>query len=233
MAGADCAWAAELMQGRRAAYASYSPVFWRPAKGAVRLHTRFLQRQIARDDVTGLRTGHGFVIGELRRQEGFIDDFAVDDGQRWMDDGRGMLLAAWQRMKAQGARSLRVASAGRHLPKNALLASVGLAAAEDWWVKPLAPSARTERSGTVSGHGFSGHLGTAPPVYDPGGPVLLVRRIEPGVPLALMEREAATWGAVLVIVPEPRSGPWTDDLVAGGYHAASVWFLGVPGSGQD
>ena len=82
MTGADCDWAAELMQRRREVYAGYSPVFWRPAKGAIAPHARFLQRQLARDDVAGLRTGHGFVIGERRRQEGFIDDFAVDDGLR-------------------------------------------------------------------------------------------------------------------------------------------------------
>lgn len=95
-------------------------------------------------------------------------------------------------------------------------------------MKPLFPAGRTERSGGVSGHGFSGHLGPAPPVYDPGGPVLLVHRIEPGVPLAAMEQEAAGWGAVLAIVPEAPAGPRSGELTAGGYEVASVWFTGVP-----
>lgn len=232
MTGADCEWAAELMQRRREVYAGYSPVFWRPAKGAIAPHARFLQRQLARDDVAGLRTGHGFVIGERRRQEGFIDDFAVDDGRRWAGDGHELLLAAWDAMMAGGARSLRVVSARLDLSKNALLESAGLGPAEEWWVKPLFPAGRTERSGAVSGHGFSGHLGPAPPVYDPGGPVLLVRRIEPGVPLAVMEQEAAGWGAVLAVVPEPPSGPRAGQLTAGGYEVASVWFTGVPRAGQ-
>ncbi len=232
MTAADCEWAAELMQRRREVYAAYSPVFWRPAKDAVAPHARFLQRQLARDDVTGLRTGHGFVIGELRRQEGFIDDFAVDDGRRWAGHGHDLLLAGWERMRAGGASSLRVVSARLDLPKNALLESAGLGPAEQWWVKPLFPAGRTERTGTVSGHGFSGHLGPAPPVYDPGGPVLLVHRIEPGVALAAMEREAAGWGAVLAVVPESPSGPRAAELTAGGYEVASVWFTGVPQVGQ-
>ena len=53
MTGADCEWAAELMQRRREVYAAYSPVFWRPAKDAIAPHARFLQRQLARDDVPG------------------------------------------------------------------------------------------------------------------------------------------------------------------------------------
>ncbi len=168
MVSSDCSWAAELMRRRREMYSSYSPVFWRPAKGATSLHAGFLQRQIARDEVVGLRTGHGFVIGERRRDEGFVDDFAVDDADRWDDDGRRALRAAWERLAAQGASSLRVVSAKRDLPKNGLLESLGLSLVEEWWVKPLTPSGHAETAGPVDEEGFSGHLGPAPPVYDPG-----------------------------------------------------------------
>jgi hypothetical protein len=53
MTGADCEWAAQLMQRRREVYATRSPAFWRPAKDAIAPHARFLQRQLARDDVPG------------------------------------------------------------------------------------------------------------------------------------------------------------------------------------
>jgi hypothetical protein len=56
MTGADCAWAANLMEHQREAHVSYSPVFWRTAEGAIYLHARFLDRQLARDDVVGFRT---------------------------------------------------------------------------------------------------------------------------------------------------------------------------------
>ncbi len=227
MIGPDCVWAAELMHQRRETYASYSPVFWRPAPGATPLHAKFLQRQIVREDVVALRTDHGFAIGELRRGEGFIDDFAVDAVNRWQHDGRRILLAAWKRLWLKDASALRVVSANKDLPKDALLESLGLSPVEEWWVKPLTPSGHTATRGAVNGKGFSGHLGPAPPVYEPGGP-LLVRRIDAEVPLAAIEREAASWGAVLAIVMELPSGPRTTELVADGYEVASQWFLGVP-----
>lgn len=228
MVSSDCSWAAELMRRRREMYSSYSPVFWRPAKGATSLHAGFLQRQIARDEVVGLRTGHGFVIGEPRRDEGFVDDFAVDDADRWDDDGRRALRAAWERLAARGASSLRVVSAKRDLPKNALLESLGLRLVQEWWVKPLTPSGHAETAGPVDEEGFSGHLGPAPPVYDPGGPVLLVRRIEPETSLDAMEWEASSWGAVLAVVAESAAGRRAEDLAAHGYGVASQWFLGIP-----
>ncbi len=218
------------MRRRREAYADYSPVFWRPAQGATSLHTEFLQRQIARDEVVGLRTGHGFIVGELRRDEGFVDDFAVDDADRWDDEGRWMLLGAWERLAAKGANSLRVVSAKRDVPKNESLEALGLSPIEEWWVKPLTPSAsgHAHAAGVANGEGFSGHLGPAPPVYDPGGPVLLVRRIEPETSLGAMECDASSWGAVLAIVAQSPTGPRVKDLGADGYEVASQWFVGVP-----
>ncbi|MGI9093268.1 MAG: hypothetical protein ACR2FF_07485 [Mycobacteriales bacterium] len=228
MIGADCVWAAGLMQRRRETYASYAPVFWRPADDATPLHMRFLQRQIARDDVVGLRTGHGFVIGQRHGDDGLVDDFAVDADERWLDDGRRLLNSAWRSLREKGAGSLRVVSAERDLGKNALLDSVGLSLAEQWWVKTVTPTDHFERGGAVDGDGFSAHLGPAPPVYDPGGPVLLLRRIDPEVPLAALEHRAAAWGAVLTIVPEPAGDPRAEELRASGYAVASQWFLGVP-----
>ncbi len=96
-------WAAELMEARRQLYASYSPVFWRPAKDAVDLHARFLARQLEEPTNVGLRTEHAFLIAQLRGEEGFVDDFAVDHEGTWAVDGRELLDAAWRAMGAHGA----------------------------------------------------------------------------------------------------------------------------------
>src|ERR1700685_3172464 len=108
----DAMWAAELMEQRRQVYASYSPVFWRPAQGVTGLHARFLRRQIASPANLALRTDHGFIIGQRQGGEGFVDDFAVDAEGRWDTDGADLLRATWQRLAAEsGFDALRVVTA--------------------------------------------------------------------------------------------------------------------------
>jgi hypothetical protein len=88
MAAADVTWAARVMDQRRQLYAGYSPVFWRPARDAISLHTRFLARQIAAPRTIALRSDGGLLIAELRGPEVLIDDFAVTGEGRWPADIR-------------------------------------------------------------------------------------------------------------------------------------------------
>jgi hypothetical protein len=243
MTADDVAWAAALMERRRQGYAGYSPVFWRPRPGVTGLHARLLSRQVASPGYVALRTGHGFLIGQSRGQEGFVDDFAVDQTARWDADGAALLLAAWHRWEADGVQAARVVTAHADEDKRAMLAALHLDLAEQWWVRELRPAfppaslglpaspGPPARAGPVTGTGFAGLLGPAPPVYDPGGPVLLVSDLADdadlggadlggadlggadlggadlggadlgGADLGAVERQAAAMGAVLLIVP--------------------------------
>jgi hypothetical protein len=247
----DATWAAELMEQRRQLYASYSPVFWRPAEDATGLHARFLRRQIASPANVALRTDHGFIIGQRQAGEGFVDDFAVDADGSWETDGADLLDAMWQRLAGEtGFEALRVVTAHADEDKSRMLSSLSLELASQWWVRELDPEAPpapepkptpegqpadapagTPRPATrVGGTGFSGTLGPAPPVYDPGGPVLLVGRLAPEADLAVIEVEAAAIGAVLLVVPvvpvPPGSGP--AGLDQPGWSVASDWYVGQP-----
>jgi hypothetical protein len=213
MTSDDAAWAAGLMERRRLVYAAYSPVFWRPRPGVTGLHARFLGRQIGSPGYLALRTDHGFLIGQRRGQEGFVDDFAVDATASWDGDAAALLLAA-----------------------------LSLELAEQWWVRELSPGehepqgGQVATAGPVTGTGFSGLLGPAPPVYDPGGPVLLVGELAAGAgladaDLAGVEREAAGMGAVLLIVPaSPASARASVIARRPGWTVASDWYLGRPGA---
>ena len=134
----DAPWAAELMEQRRLEYAHYSPVLWRPAQGVSDLHTRFLRRQIASPANVALRTDHGFIIGQRRAAEGFVDDFTVDPDGSWDSDGSELLLATWQRLAAGGTfDALRVVTAHADEARSALLSAPALA----WGSMPV--SSRT------------------------------------------------------------------------------------------
>jgi ribosomal protein S18 acetylase RimI-like enzyme len=225
----DARWAAEIMERRRQVYAGFSPVFWRPARGVVDLHVRFIRRLVADGSNVCLRADHGFVIGQARPPECFVDDFALDEAGSWESTGRELLDELWRRMASDAITAVRVVTAKADHEKVAMLCEAGLALAEQWWVKALPdrPAAAEAAPGRVSGPGFSGLFGPAPPVYDPGGPVLLVERLD-GDDVEALEEEAVTMGAVLAIVAAPLGARCEHQLARRDWTVASQWYTGRP-----
>jgi hypothetical protein len=225
----DARWAAEIMERRRQVYAGFSPVFWRPARGVVDLHARFIRRLVADGSNVCLRADHGFVIGQARPPECFVDDFALDEAGSWESTGRELLDELWRRMASDAITSVRVVTAKADHDKVAMLRAAGLTLAEQWWVRPLpARPAGTEAApGWVRGPDFSGLLGPAPPVYDPGGPVLLVERLD-GDDIEAIEEKATTMGAVLAIVAAPLGAGYEHQLARREWSVASQWYIGRP-----
>jgi hypothetical protein len=80
----------------------------------------------------------------------------------------------------------------------------------------------------VRGTGFAGRLGPTPPVYDPGGPVLLNDDLPGGGSPAAVEAGAAAMGAVLVIVPAAPGAAGEQELAQRGWTVASRWYVGTP-----
>jgi hypothetical protein len=226
----DAVWAAELMERRRREYEEYSPVFWRAAKNAVGYHSRFLARQIGTDTNIALRTEYGFIICQRRMAEGFVDDFAVEHAGLWDDDGAALLVAAAEQLSvAAQIRAVRVVTANADQPKVKMLRSLGLRLAEQWWVRELKPGTElTAPPHRVQGPGFAGSFGPAPPVYDPGGPVLLADSTDDDADIAVIESEAAALGAVLAIVPAIPGTARAGKLQRHGWSVASDWYLGWP-----
>ena len=224
----DCEWAAVLMERRRQVYARYSPVFWRPARGVTEGHAAFLAEKVSRGSSVALRTDRGFLIGDLRGAEGLIDDFAVEADDEWARHGTALLFSAWSALASGGAERLRVVTAAADEPKVAVLRASSLEPVEQWWVKPVDPSGTPVASGRVEGSGFSGFLGPAPPVYDPGGPVLLVDRVTDGTRTAAIEEGAVALGAVLVVLPVPVGADREAELRAATFTVASAWYVGQP-----
>lgn len=236
MSAGDAQWAAELMEKRRRDYVRYSPVFWRPAEGVVGLHALFLRGRIIAETTVALRTGHGFIICERRGTKGFVDDFAVEPPEAWDCDGAALLLAAAERFAAAaGFATVVVVTAHADRAKAGMLANLSLALAEQWWVRELQPAGPAAAPGRFSGPGFSGMLGPAPGVYDPGGPVLQNDRVGERTDLDAIERAAAAHGAVLAVLSAAPDTAREHELRLKGWHVASDWYQGiarpVPGAG--
>jgi hypothetical protein len=229
MLPADAGWAAELMDQRRQVYASYSPVFWRPAKDATGPHAAYLSTLIGTENYLSLRTEHGFLLGQIGPAKTFVDDFAVSEPSRWTTDGSALVLAAARRLADAGRDStMLVVTAHADDAKVGMLRDLSLSLVEQWWVQAVEPAGQPVTPGRVRRPGFTGLFGSAPPVYDPGGPVLHVDRAEDDADLATMEREAASIGAVLLVLPAKPGTDRASDLQRRGWTVASDWYQGRP-----
>jgi hypothetical protein len=238
----DVPWVADTMASRRAVYATFSPIFWRPATNARELHVGHLASCVASDRYCGFRTDVGFILGELQDATRppwwsdvplvFVDDFAVTSDDRWPTDGLELLVATWRNLAERGAETMRVVTARLDTPKVEMLESSGLELAESWWVRPTdGPPSSAPAFGPVSSDGVEALVIPAPPVYDPGGPVLLVTALPEPSAAATVPAVAEECGAVLSILPTKPASPDAVEAARGaGFDEVSRYYTGRPSS---
>lgn len=142
----------KLADGRRRQYATYQPVFWRPALEATarqRLHFAALI-----DDDTAItvvaataRSLVGFATGavvpappvyEPGGPTCVVDDFAVGDPELWPTVGVALLRTVRRTARERGAVQLVVVCGHLDQAKRSALEASGLTIASEWWVSPLA-----------------------------------------------------------------------------------------------
>lgn len=219
---------ARLLDAKRREYETYSPVFWRPAADAITKHKLFLEALITQGGpITLVQPGDdgldGVIVALRRSDDWLVDDFAVRSPERWTQAGRALLDEVCTR--ADGV-PVTVVCGHRDEPKRALLHDGGGVLREQWWVRALAGVEPDSDSDPALAAGAVGRLLTAPPVYDPGGPVCQARAWD-GSRAALegLERWARSQGAVLVVVPVGAGdGNRQEVLRDVGYHVASDWY---------
>lgn len=140
-----------------------------------------------------------------------------------------LLLTVAEQLRLMGRQSvLRVVTTHADHPKASMLASLSLQLVEQWWVREVRPAADAAAPGRVSGPGFSGLLVPAPPVYDPGGLVLMAERVDDDADISAVGDHAAALGAVLAIVPAAPGTIRARELQRLGWTVAPDWYLGSP-----
>jgi hypothetical protein len=227
----DVAEVAALLDAKRQEYVHYSPLFWRPAVDASTKHQLFLQALIVQDGpITLVQPGRGGLDGmifSLRRADDWlVDDFTVRAPELWMETGRRLLDEVRRRI---GDSPLTVVCGQRDEPKRAMLRHEGGRLRDEWWVHLLADVGTSAREPS----GASGRIITAPPVYDPGGPVCQVQEWDGSrVALDELERWAHAQGAVLTVVSVKAEDDDRQELLdEAGYHVASEWYRFGPPDG--
>lgn len=240
----DAEAAAAFAEVKRAEYARYSPVFWRPAADARAKHQPFLRFCIQSDQFVAFtaeaaaESGDAVVGVALANRQGapapfradpeptwFVDDFFVADSALWPTAGMALLESIQQAASANGAARVIVVVAQRDAPKRALLRSAGYALAAAWWVRPLTTAGAP--ASLPAPEGIEALVAPAPPVYDPGGPVALALALgdAPAAQVARFDQWAAASGATLAVIPARVADVALGEALArAGYTVASEWY---------
>lgn len=220
---ADLDWAVDLTRQRRERLEVHAPRFWRAAADATERHRAFLSHLIDDDATLSVRTEHGYLVAMDPGPYLLVDDMAVEPAEHWAREGVALLRHAADlgrlRFVVPGCESERLDAA----------LDLGLEPAEIWWHRDLEPFTglnvvSEDKSVTVDG--AEGRLVPAPPVYDPGGPILLVTSVETPEALARVEQSAARRGAMVSVVPQlPSDVALSRLLNAAGYTLTTFFFL--------
>lgn len=195
----DIAWAVERLRDRRSGLAPFAPVLWRPALHAAQLHEEYMTYLLGDGGAVGFRTDTELMIAQRSGPGWVIDDVAIHEGA-WTDDGEEL----WRALSSEISERTRVVCP---VPDPALLRFMqlkGLRRVESWWHwnTPLAESAATRVE--PSAPGGSARLVRAPPIYDPGGPILFLSDVEDGKSaLVAARQQAREVGAPVVVVNQP------------------------------
>lgn len=173
--------------------------------------------------MASLRTDHGFVFAAPRGELLDVDDMALDDDDLWPDDGSALLRSVVER------GDLRFVCPVPEPVRRQTAIDLGMVLAESWWHRDLAStSSDTAGSGAViEVQGASGRLVEAPPVYAPGGHLLLTFDVESARALTAIEVAASAGGAVVTVVPHKPGQP-TDLLTNAGYKRTTDFFVWHP-----
>lgn len=180
---ADLDWVIELLNQRRAPLVEFASVFWRPAADASASHRAFIQYLLTEGGAKGFRTGHAVVIAAPRGEGWLVDDMHVS-GSDWVHgDGR----ALWNALDgvAHGAQ-VRFVCPTYEADRGEFAQAVGLSVIESWWLLEFLNGPTDGEAGVrVDLAGAEGITVAAPPVYDPGGPVLNIPALSGNAPTVL------------------------------------------------
>lgn len=222
----DLDWVAELTRRRRERLAHHAPRFWRPAADAVERHTAFLARLVADPGAVTLRTEHGYLVGVERAGRLVVDDMVVDPAEHWAGEGVALLE------RARAVAPLRLVVPAHETERLDAALDLGLEPAEVWWHRDLEPPTGlnvVSEDPAITVAGAVAQLVPAPPVYDPGGPVLLVTSVESADALTRVQQSAARRGATVAVVTQDPADTATAALLADGGFVVTTYFFTPPG----
>jgi hypothetical protein len=214
----DVSWLVARLGERRAALVPHGPVLWRPAADAGERHREFLDHLIRSGEAVGYRSDTDVILAQRTRHGWLVDDAAVRE-DAWTSDGWTIWAAL---VGALPEPPRRFVCPVHEVERRRFAQSRGYALVTSWWHRDVAvahrrTTSRPEREPSVPG--AAARRVPAPPVYDPGGPVLFLAEVhDASAALAAAVTEGAALGAPVVVVDQPATDtPLGEALEAAGF----------------
>ena len=227
MTADDLPWVVEVTRQRRESLVPHAPRFWRPAANATERHREFLASLVQDSGVLSVRTQNGYLIAINRGPVWLVDDAVVTDHGDWGTEGVQLLRHA-----REHGGPLRVVVPVFETSRLAAARSVGLAPVEHWWHRDLEPVHLdldgADSESDIAVDGAEGRLVPAPPVYDPGGQVLLVTDVVDRSSLRRIESAAAKRGACVSVVTQRPEDSDLEALLDGAGYSLTTAFCESP-----
>lgn len=224
----DLEWVENVFQRRRERLRPHGRVYWAPAADAKRLHLSYLAAFLESADAVGFTDGSSVILAERRPDGWLVDDAEVAEGA-WGPAG----AALWAAMvDGHAGERVRFVVPVYEEPRREFARSRGLKVAETWWLRELRGNGG-ESGIEVDLRGTAGVTVPAPPIYEPGGPVLFVDRAA-GDDVARTAVERATELGCSGVVLSQRSGEPADPAwIAGGLRPHCEFYEGVFAPADD
>ena len=167
----DLDWAVHVLGQRRESLVEFAPVFWRPAPDGLARHRAFIDYLLSEGGAEAFRTDTSILIAAPRGEGWLVDDAHVP-GSAWVT-GDGPCL--WNALDGVAHRArVRLVCPTYEEDKAEFALAVGLSLAESWWLLELPNVSGGDAGLQVELAGAEAITVAAPPVYDPGGPVLFL-----------------------------------------------------------
>ncbi|GEP38167.1 hypothetical protein NPS01_18300 [Nocardioides psychrotolerans] len=224
---ADLDWAVGLTRVRRDRLEGHAPRFWRAAADATERHRAFLSHLIDDAATLSVRSDHGYLVAMNPGPYLLVDDMVVEPAEQWASEGVALLR------HASAFGPLRFVVPGFESERLDAALDLGLEPAEIWWHRDLEPFTGlnvVSEDKSISVEGAAGQLVPAPPVYDPGGPVLLVTSVTSPDALTRVEQSAARRGARVSVVTQPPSDAALATLLDHAGYTLTTFFFTTPTS---
>ena len=181
---------------------------------------------IEEPEALSVRSQNGYLVALNRGAVWLVDDAVVTKDGNWSTDGVQLLQHAQEHCGA-----LRFVVPVFETSRMDAGLSAGLAPVEHWWHRDLESVGQAaddaDEDPSVIVEGAKGRLVPAPPVYSPGGPVLLVTEVDAMVSLRRIEAKAAMRGApVSVVTQNPNDASLATLLSDAGYVLTTAFCEG-------
>jgi hypothetical protein len=196
----DVEWIVERLADRRRSLAAFAPTYWRPASDARLRHREFLRFLLGDGGAVGFRTDDSVVLAQPRAHGWLVDDAAVADAE-WESEGAEL----WDALRSKISGSLRWVCPVPERERLDFVGRSGFELVESWWHRDIeAESTSGNDGGVVRVVGAVARLVPAPPVYEPGGPILFLTDVQkPDEALGDAVGKASVLGSPVVVVSQP------------------------------